>query len=304
MIRSAVQAMQATARTIQREQSLLEVEDRVTSIDEIFRLQGEEELRLAERRYHRGSRAETTAVVLGATRGKGLGELTADRPKMMVAVAGRPLLRRLADEFKRQGIHRLVAVTGYRAETVVVPGVETVRNPEYETTGELASLACALPAFGEEVLICYGDLLFRRYILRDLLEVPAELAIVVDAAFEQTRISGTPDYAWCTLPDDLEVWRKEVLLRELGIAPTRDGAPAHGRWIGLLRASGAGVTRVREAIAALQEQPDFTERTLPDLVNCLVRRGSPVQVQYVHGHWLDVNTIGDLEHADRFGDAG
>jgi len=51
LLRSSLKAMQLTAQKILHEQSLLNVEPAIASIDEVFRIQGEAELRAAERRY-------------------------------------------------------------------------------------------------------------------------------------------------------------------------------------------------------------------------------------------------------------
>jgi len=50
----------------------------------------------------------------------------------------------------------------------------------------------------------------------------------------------------------------------------------------------------------LQARPDFAQLGLPDLLNALVERGHPVHVWYVNGHWLDVNSLKDLESAGSF----
>ncbi len=51
LLRSSVAAMQETAATIWRDRSLHHVEDRVVPVKEIFRLQGDDELKTAEERY-------------------------------------------------------------------------------------------------------------------------------------------------------------------------------------------------------------------------------------------------------------
>ena len=51
ILRSAITAMQAAAATIYRERSLLNVEHRVASVSEVFRLQNTDELRAAEKQY-------------------------------------------------------------------------------------------------------------------------------------------------------------------------------------------------------------------------------------------------------------
>jgi phosphoenolpyruvate phosphomutase len=51
LMRAAITAMQTTAATIRRERSLVDVEPAVAPLQEVFRLQREEELSAAERRY-------------------------------------------------------------------------------------------------------------------------------------------------------------------------------------------------------------------------------------------------------------
>jgi phosphoenolpyruvate phosphomutase len=51
LLRSGISTMQQVARTIYQEQSLLTVEEDIASVDEVFRLQGEAELRAAEKKY-------------------------------------------------------------------------------------------------------------------------------------------------------------------------------------------------------------------------------------------------------------
>ena len=46
----------------------------------------------------------------------------------------------------------------------------------------LASLACALDAVSDNTVLIYGDLLFRTYILNNLLDWEAELLVVVDSS--------------------------------------------------------------------------------------------------------------------------
>ncbi len=104
LVRAAASAMQSVAREVHAKETLVDVEDRIAPVDEIFRLQDAHEYVDAERRYLGAARAPTTAVVLAAGRGKGLEALTIDKPKVMLPVAGKPLLRRLVDAFKQEGI--------------------------------------------------------------------------------------------------------------------------------------------------------------------------------------------------------
>lgn len=298
MLRGAVAAMQDVAARIQRDEGLIEVEDRIAPVDEIFRLQGADELAAAQERYSSGRR-DTTAIVLGASRGEALASLTIDRPKLMLPIGGRPLLRHLVDKFKKRGIDRIEVVAGYKAETIDVSGVEVLVNDRYAVTGELVSLARAVEHFTDDMVILYGDLLFRSYILRDLMENDAAFTVVVDSsAHGHPAASG--DFAFCSEPDDRSTWGQAVALTHIARATQCGDNEADGRWIGMMRVCGAGRHWLEEAMAALARQPDFDRLGMPDLLNTLVASGKTVRVWYIHGHWLDVNSVQDLESAGNF----
>ncbi len=300
MLRAAVEAMQGVARAVHEAQTPVNVEDRISPLEEVFRLQGAEELAVAEQRYGRLRRPQCAAVILAATRGRDLDSVTRTRPKGMLSIGGRPILRRLVDELKRQDVNDITVVAGYRAEAVDATGVRLVLNRDYEHTGELASLCCARTYFGDDLVVLYGDLLFRSYILRDLLESEGELVAVVDSALPDRPPSGTPDYAYCTRPDDRSVIGGGVLLRRVSDQCRTGPESACGRWIGVLRARGPGRGWLAEALAELEARSDFAGLGMPALLNHLVASGRSIQVLYIHGHWLDVNSAEDLERAGNF----
>ena len=68
----------------------------------------------------------------------------------------------------------------------------------------------------------------------------------------------------------------------------------------MLRASGAGREHLLEALAQLQNEESFARFGVPDLINQLVANGHAPQVQYISGHWMDINNLEDLQRAGDF----
>lgn len=299
LIRAAVAAMQEVAEEIHRSQTLIDTEDRIAGVDELFRLQGADELLAAEKRYFGTARTQTRAILLAASRGSELETLTQDRPKVMLPVGGKPLLRRLLDRFKTHSIDDVTLVAGYKSEAIDIKGVKITINPDYETTGELASLYRAKSAFQNDMLVAYGDLLFRNYILKDLLAHPGEIVTVVDSAPPSMPGNGMPDYAYCSSPDDRSMFGQDINLLHISNDKETNFGKASGRWVGMLRFQGAGEKWLSEALEALKKEPDFNHMGIPQLCNYLVKQGRTIKVLYIHGHWLDVNALDDL---DRTGD--
>src|SRR5680860_1697838 len=299
MLRGAVAAMRGIAEEIQATQTIANVEDRIAPVSEIFRLQGADELAGAEKRYFAAGTSRH-AVVLAATRGRGLEALTEDCPKVMLSIGDKPLLQRLVDEFKSQQVHHTAVVAGYKAEAIDLAGIKILRNPDYMNSGELASLACAREAIQEDTVITYGDLLFRRYILRDLLDMRGEIMVVVDSVLPREASHDYRDLAWCSRPDDHALFHEDVDLLRVAYHINPDDTQPSGRWIGMLRVVGQGREWLLEAMDDLRERRDYASLGVTDLLNRLIETGRRVKVLYIHGHWLDVNRMEDLSRASDF----
>lgn len=301
MLRASIPSMQEVARTIAREESLFGVEDRIAPVAEVFRLQAAAELEEAERRYLPRKQSNARAIVLAASRGAELGALTETRPKAMVEVRGKPLLSHIVETYRAAGIGALTVVRGYQSDSVTVEGPEYVDNEDHASTGELVSLGRALldGRAPEEIVVSYGDVLFKKYIVEEILERSEDLVIAVDTAWKDSvNRNRIADYVRCSLPPGRQVFGSRVLLREV----RHDLAPAstHGEWMGFLRASRSGTSRIMEALREILAEPNGRDAGMDLLLRRLVERGEEIAVIYTTGHWLDVDSLEDALRAGNF----
>ena len=87
IFRGSIKKMQEIALQINREQNLLNVEDSIVPVKEIFRLQDDKELAMAEEQYLSPKTGnQRSAIILAATRGDQLGALTEFIPKTMIKI--------------------------------------------------------------------------------------------------------------------------------------------------------------------------------------------------------------------------
>ena len=68
----------------------------------------------------------------------------------------------------------------------------------------------------------------------------------------------------------------------------------------MLRVCGEGKARLVQALEELRSEGQFEDRSVPDLINRLVENGHAPQVQYISGHWMDINNLEDLQRAGDF----
>ena len=297
VMRSALTAMQSTAKQIFKDQNLLNVEDKVVSVAEVFRIQGESELEAAEKLYLPKNAQNTRAIVLAASRGEELGDLTKDKPKAMVDIGGKPLLAHIVATYRGAGIKDITVVRGYKKEAVNLPSLTFVDNDEYATSQEVVSLTKAIGALEGRAIISYGDVLFKKYIVQQLMDSDADFAVAVDADWKASRNRGRlADYAVCSEPNSKTLESRAVLK---DVVSDPESAGIEGEWMGFLKVSDTGAKVLREHLASLGD--DVAKKLkMPDVLKGLVKAGHEVQVVYTTGHWLDVDSVNDVIQASSF----
>lgn len=299
-LRASINAMREVCRQIQRDESLGGVEGSIASLKDVFEIAGNRELAEAEKRYQPPAETPPQAILLAASRGAQLGELTADRPKCMIDVRGQPLLRRLCTTLRDGGVRDIVVVRGYCKEKINLPTIRTADNDDHATTGAVASLACAVDMIEEDCIVAYGDILFRQHLLDRLLNSEGDIVLVVDALWRERQAgAGKRELVSTTRPFTPHALDEEPpqLIR---MGTDLDQASVCGEWIGMARMSRRGCELVRGAIAAMRADGTLPKAEMAELFARIRSDGHAVHVVYVAGEWLDVDDLVDLDLAQDF----
>src|SRR5262249_27192188 len=291
LLRASISAMQTTAAKIRAAESLIDVEPNVAPLHDVFRLQGDEELQEAEKRYLPAARgASLSAVVLAAGATREFGGLTRAVPKAMLKVQGRPILARLLDHFAYFGCRSVTVVRGHHAAGVDVAGARFVDNAEFAETGEAFSLALTEDALVPGTLVAFGDIVLKRHLVQALLEDAGEgVAVIVDSTL---AASEAPDRVRASRVDTGRFEFDDVWLTAIG--DDVSSVASHGAWIGMLHAGRDGAAWLRDAIAAARRDGVLRTARVSDLITRIVAAGHPVRVVYVRGGWVNVNNLTDL----------
>lgn len=302
MLRAAVATMQKTARALKESEHLLSIEDKVVPVAEIFRLQNAAELMEAEERYLPRGAEGTSAVVLAASRGDELGELTDAQPKTMVKIQGAPILSHIVDAYHAVGIKDVLVVRGYKKEAVNLPNLTYIDNNEFCETGELDSLLKALQSRAghfQPTIISYGDVLFNKYIPQALCQEQEDCVIFVDSNWQdRTSYARLDGFVECTVPNSRKAFNAKVYLKHLGNQVP--STAIHGVWMGFLKLSSAATSQIYGILLEILADPANRKAGIPQLLQELLKRQHPVRVLYTVGHWLDINSLDDVVQAGNF----
>lgn len=122
------------------------------------------------------------SIILAAGRGWRIKELTEDINKCSLEVAGKPIIRRLVDVFKKNNLETHI-VTGHVPESIkssIKEDASYIHNPNYSSAGILASLLCAKERVeNESFVLSTGDNLFDPKIFPGFLNAEGEVVVAV-----------------------------------------------------------------------------------------------------------------------------
>lgn len=291
-VRAAITAMEETTKRIFEDQSLINVEGNVATVSHIFDLQGANELKEAEKRYLPTYGQDLKAIILAASKGEGFDELTREIPKTLLTVNNKPILNHLIEGFNTAGIKDITVVRGFGKDKFKQSSIYFVDNDQYEITKEVYSLQLALENSSGHTIISYGDILFKQYVLNELLISDADVTIIVDADIEETN--DYTDFVVTTENYNRNKFEQRVNL--IKMSSELQSQEAQGEFIGLCKLSEIGLQKFKETIHELTTETPLEQLRLNEVFTKLTEK-IDVKVKYIKGSWTDVDNLLDLQKA-------
>lgn len=292
-VRAAIKAMEQVTQKIYEDQSLINVEGNITSVSHIFELQGAEELKEAEKKYLPTYGQQISAVILAASKGENFNSLTEQLPKTLLSVNNKSIFDSQVELLNEAGIKDLIAVRGFGKEQFKQSNITFVDNDQFSETKELYSLNLALDKVKDSVIISYGDILFKPFILNELLTSTEDITIIVDSDTEYVA-EEYKDYITATEKYNKKKFNQEVYLNN--ISSNIDPTEIDGEFIGLCKFTTVGIMQLKTAIKELSQSKPLETLRFSEALSYLAQNHQ-IAIKYIRGSWIDVDSIIELQKA-------
>ena len=273
---------------------------------------------MAQHGYQAMSSPSDAAVILAAGRGSRLVPYTDALPTALISIGGKTMVAHTISALRRLGVNEFYICRGWKGDVFeehldeLGEGVHLINCPNFGSTGMLESLRLALQHVtpGRCLYVCYGDIIFRPCVARQLLDAQGDIRVVVNSAAPGRQSKGF---------DEVEVVStsgtgSSRLVRRIGKNRRVHEADMAGEFAGLMKFTAAGRLVMEETLKRLfQEDTSCTGQaaswTLPwwlepvsrsslcDLLQLMADEGVAIHVAMGFGGWHEVNTPQDLTRA-------
>ena len=229
-------------------------------------------------------------IILAAGRGSRMGHLTAEIPKCLVQLGGKPLIEWQITALRSARIDRIGIVTGWQPEQLANRGLETFHNPRWAQTQMVMSLACASEWLAADTcIVSYSDIFYPGFAVRALIAGAGDIAITYDPNWLAlwSRRFANPLL-------DAESFDIDANGRITDIGrKTAEIGRIKGQYMGLLKFSPAGWKGVAAYMKGLPE-PERDRLDMTSLLQGLIAKGTDVMAVSVAGPWGEVDSASDL----------
>jgi len=120
------------------------------------------------------------AIILAAGMGTRMDKYAKNLPKCMLSLNGKTLIERQIDTLRSCDVNDIIVVKGYMPDKINISGVKYYVNEDYENTNMVETLMCAEEEMNDDILVCYGDILYEKRIIKIVLENKSDIGVVVD----------------------------------------------------------------------------------------------------------------------------
>ncbi len=237
------------------------------------------------------------AVILAAGQGTRLYPLTAEKPKCLVELCGKPLLEHQLAALGTAGITDVAIVSGYKAELLEKYPLTHFYNKAYAITNMVASLMTARALFDgeDDVLVIYGDVVFEQAAIHALLKPTYPVCVAINTqwlSLWKTRMADPLSDA-----ETLKV-NAQGFITELG-RKAKNLGEIQGQYMGLFSIAASSAKQfVKEFDAltpsSLVEGRPKNQMFMTGFLQRLIEQGWKMRGCPVPGGWLEVDTVEDL----------
>ena len=222
-------------------------------------------------------------------------DLTTDRPKCLVPLAGKALLDWQVSAARYIGIENIYIVRGYLREKLNTQGLVTIDNLRWNKTNMVMSLKCATAVLRRSpCLVSYSDIVYHPVILDALVKQQDDIVISYDTLWDQLWVARFDN----PLEDAESFKMEDQRLIEIGTRARHLDA-IKGQYMGLLKFTPRGWSQVENKLDSLPgdicDSLDITT-----LLQLLLQDGIHIQCVPVEGRWCEVDSESDLKLYEHF----
>ncbi|NHJ02909.1 MAG: phosphocholine cytidylyltransferase family protein [Candidatus Heimdallarchaeota archaeon] len=225
------------------------------------------------------------AIILAAGKSQRLFPYSQDLPKVLIPIEKKTILEHSIDNLHSNGINELFVVTGFQDEKIrrkIKSNVKYIFNPFFTVSNILASVWFALSDMKGPLFILYGDILYNKQIITDLLKDEHDFSVAITTY--QGKIGA----------EKVLVENEYILEANKDIYPNLTSY----EYAGIAKFNTTGVGYLKETLEEMSREEGFLTYLFTDILERLILKGHKIFTIHISpDEWIDIDIPKDIHRA-------
>ena len=227
------------------------------------------------------------AIIMAAGIGKRLHALNINKPKCLITIGSKTLIRRSVDLLLSKGISDITVIVGYKSDLIrneLNNDVAYYENPDFQTNNSIKSLWYAKDLLEGNVLLLNGDLYYEQGILDYAINQTNPVVMLADS----TRIENA-DYRFSFIGNQINRYGKHLTNHE-----------TDGEYVGIVRIDNCFIKLFKQT---LEEMITSGKSNIwwEDVLYSFIKKKIPIHYFDVAGtFWSEVDTLQDYNYLQKW----
>ncbi len=236
------------------------------------------------------------SIILAAGKGSRLYPLTNNKPKCLVKYKNKSILSHQINILNQVKIKKIYLVSGYKSSKIKIKKIFKKKNLEFRNSNMVYSLFKFNKLFNgkEDIVISYGDIIFKKKVIQKLINENESLSTVIDTgwlSYWKKRFKNPLDDA------ETMKMNKKFYITDIG-KKTKSYNNIQGQYIGLIKIKKEitkDVLKVWNDKSKSIDKKKIKNMYFTDFLRILIKQNFKLKAVLIKRGWLEFDQPSDLQ---------
>ena len=236
------------------------------------------------------------SIILAAGKGSRLYPLTNNKPKCLVKYKNKSILSHQINILNQVKIKKIYLVSGYKSSQIKIKKIFKKKNLEFRNSNMVYSLFKFNKLFNgkEDIVISYGDIIFKKKVIQKLINENESLSTVIDTgwlSYWKKRFKNPLDDA------ETMKMNKKFYITDIG-KKTKSYNNIQGQYIGLIKIKKEitkDVLKVWNDKSKSIDKKKIKNIYFTDFLRILIKKNFKIKAVLIKRGWLEFDQPSDLQ---------
>lgn len=231
------------------------------------------------------------SIIIAAGSGKRIPEFSKDKPKSLIYINKKTLLKRQIDFIRKLNIDKISIIRGYKAKKIKFKKIKYFKNRNYKKNEQLESFFSAQKFFDDDLLVLFSDIIYDFSVLKKIANSRFDLTLAIQKNWKQ-KYKKRFDHP---LDQADKVFVKNMKIKEIGKKISIN--KSNGEFLGIFKISKYMCNILIKEYHLLKKTKKTQKLQMHDFFRYLINKNINIKPTYVSGKYMEIDTYNDFKIA-------